>query len=116
MDISYRAHKPMMRAMKGKKSGKPRVCISLTKDTKNRLKSMGSKGDSYDDVINGLIDLLAILSKPEVASSVAKELGMSDDFIDELKEFSKTLQKRGEKYRNCDYEAQKLLLRLDLLN
>lgn len=30
--------------------------IRLTSDTKDRLSALGSKGDSYDDIINGLID------------------------------------------------------------
>ena len=102
-------------ARKKQASKTSKVCISLEAETKNKLKAMGSKGDTYDDVINGIIDLLPLISNPEVAAAVARDCKMSEEFIEQLKEFNKSLVKRGATYRNCDYEAQKLLLRLDLL-
>lgn len=93
-----------------------RVCIAIEEETKNRLRAMGSKGDTYDDVINGLIDLVSMISDVELASTLAKESKMSDEFIKELNRFYRDLAERGKKYRNCDYEVQKLLVRLDLLS
>jgi hypothetical protein len=103
-----------MARKKGLKGAK--VCISIEETTKNRIKSMGSKGDTYDDVINGLIDLTHIVSNPETAAAVASECKMSERFCEEIKDFSRSLAKRGKAYRNCDYSAQKLMLRLDLLS
>lgn len=33
-----------------------RTTIPLQKETRDRLKELGSKGDTYDDLINQLID------------------------------------------------------------
>jgi len=93
-----------------------RVCISVEDGTKDKLKSMGSKGDTYDDVINGLLGLSSILSNPDLAAALARDCGMSEDFIRELKKFSENLVERGARYRNYDYEAQRLMIRLDLLS
>jgi len=96
--------------MTGKK-----VCISVSEETKNRLRAMGSKGDIYDDVIQGLIHLSGIMSDPALAKALAKESKMDDEFVKKLLAFHAELVKRGKRYRNCDYEAQKMLVRLDLL-
>jgi hypothetical protein len=33
-----------------------RTTIPLTKDTRDRLKALGSKGETYDELVNRLID------------------------------------------------------------
>ncbi len=94
---------------------KSNVCISLREDTKNRLRAMGSKGDTYDDVICGLIEIASVISTPELARSLAKDSRMDEKFIGKLLKFYASLMERGRRYRNHDYEAQKMLIRLDLL-
>lgn len=94
---------------------KHNVCISLQEGTKNKLKAMGSKGDTYDDVIKGLIEISSIISKPEIAKSLARDSGMDEQFVKDLLKFHEGLRERGMRYRNHDYEAQKMLVRLDLL-
>ena len=98
------------------KRPKEKACISVEDDTKNKLRAMGSKGDTYDDVIKGLIDLVKIISDPKLADALAKDCGMDADFIKKFKAFQEGLIMRGVRYRNYDYEAQKLMIRLDLLS
>lgn len=93
-----------------------KVCISIEENTKNKLKSMGSKGDTYGDVIEGLLGLSQILSNKELAASLAKDSGMSPEFVKGMKSFSDKLVQRGKLYRNFDYDAQRLMVRLDLLS
>jgi hypothetical protein len=93
-----------------------KACISIDEETKNKLRAMGSKGDTYDDVINGLMGLSLILSDPNLAASLAKDLGMDTEDVKKLKLFFTDLKERGARYRNYDYEAQKLMIRLDLLS
>lgn len=93
-----------------------KACISINEETKNKLRAMGSKGDTYGDVIEGLMGLSMIISDPELAGSLAKDMGLGADDIKKLKKFFKDLKERGERYRNYDYEAQKLMIRLDLLS
>jgi hypothetical protein len=93
-----------------------KACISINEETKNKLRAMGSKGDTYDDVINGLIGLSMIISDPKLAASLAKDCGMDAAFAKKLQKFYEGLIERGGRYRNYDYEAQKLMIRLDLLS
>lgn len=95
---------------------KEKACISLKEETKNKLRAMGSKGDTYDDVIDGLLGLVSVLSDPELATALARDNGMDEDFVKKFKRFQESLIMRGVRYRNYDYEAQKLMIRLDLLS
>ncbi len=93
-----------------------KACISVDEDTKNKLKAMGSKGDTYDDVINGLMGLSMILSDSKLATSLARDCGMDEAFVKKLGKFCEGLVERGARYRNFDYAAQKMMIRLDMLS
>lgn len=57
--------------------------IAVTEDTRDRLKSYGRKGDTYDDIISRMMD---IVDKELYLSDVYRRLGEKEKFIplDEL--------------------------------
>jgi len=80
--------------------------IKIRKSTRDRLKKIGRKGETYDDIINRLIDELILLQQPsippteeeimEVIEEINREIG-SDDVPERRQVLRVRRPEKGEK-------------------
>lgn len=69
-----------MRNHKDESNGGLVTCVRLSKETRNRLANLGSKDQTFDDIVNGVIDE-NIQSKERCNHE--KESKISDESVEE---------------------------------